>query len=115
MCTCGRPASVFLVTKNNGRIYGACSMEHQNKINKGELVRNIARVSDSGTEYALTKLKDTFYEIIKKEKTGQMNQWSRESKLKFVGDAIRHFLNHQNHVCETGEVKPDENEVKPIL
>ena len=90
-------------------------MEHQEKINSGELVRNIARVSDAGVEYALAKLKDTFYEIIKQEKTGQMNQWSRESKLAFVNDAIKHFLNHQNHVAETGELKPKENEIKPIL
>ena len=53
--------------------------------------------------------------ITKKEKTGQMNQWSRESKLAFVKDAVRHFLNHQNHVAETGELKPKENEIKSIL
>tara|TARA_B100000963_G_scaffold327915_1_gene316045 strand:- start:837 stop:1211 length:375 start_codon:yes stop_codon:yes gene_type:complete len=116
LCQCGRPALPFLVIKGEGRfVYGACSMEHQEKINSGELVRNIARVSDAGVEYALAKLKDTFYEIIKQEKTGQMNQWSRESKLAFVNDAIRHFLNHQNHVAETGELKPKENEIKPIL
>ena len=45
-------------------------MKHQDEINKGELVRNIARVSDAGVDYALTNLKDTFYEIIKREKTG---------------------------------------------
>jgi L-arabinose isomerase len=116
LCQCGRPALPYLVIKGEGRfVYGACSMKHQDEINKGELVRNIARVSDAGVDYALTNLKDTFYEIIKREKTGQMNQWSRESKLAFVKDAVRHFLNHQNHVAETGELKPKENEIKSIL
>ena len=90
-------------------------MKHQYEINEGTLVKNIARVSDAGVEYALTNLKETFYKITKKEKTGQMNQWSRESKLAFVKDAVRHFLNHQNHVAETGELKPKENEIKSIL
>jgi L-arabinose isomerase len=116
LCGCGLPAKPFLVIKGEGRYtFGACNMKHQDEINKGELVRNIARVSDAGVDYALTNLKDTFYEIIKREKTGQMNQWSRESKLAFVKNAVRHFLNHQNHVAETGELKPKENEIKSIL
>lgn len=81
-------------------------MEHLYKIDKEKPLKNIARVNQAGAEYALEQLKTTFYLISRKEKTAAMNKWSKESKLKFVTDTCRHFLNHENYVAESGEVAP---------
>ena len=60
--------------------FGACSMDHLDKIKKGERLKNMAQMSNEGLDYAIKQTKDTYLEIAKNTGSYVMHEWDREKR-----------------------------------
>ena len=98
---CRAPAKGYLVEIDK-QYFGACSMNHQDKIREGERLPNVARVSMKGIEYALTKLKARYQEIAKENNTFVIHNWQREDRVDLFNFFTREYLNYANKQCEEG-------------
>lgn len=98
---CGRSARGFFVTKGK-KIYGACSMEHQDKLNKQGSIKNISSVSKLGIDYVLSKTKENYIAHAKKNKSFVLHEWDKKDRKNFFYEAIRHYLNFADKQAEEG-------------
>ena len=76
----GLAAPMF--TKFQGNRYGGCSLDHLNKIQRGEKMQ-------------------------KKTGSYELHKWSKEQRLAFVHSLVRSYLNHAHHQAKTGESRND--------
>jgi hypothetical protein len=94
-----------MFTMFQGKRYGGCSLDHLNKIQRGEKmqeIKNFAQVSEEGLDYALGKSKDIYLDTKKETGSFELHKWSKEQRLAFVHSLVRSYLNHQHSVAETG-------------
>ena len=99
----GLAAPMFTMFRGNR--YGGCSLDHLNKIQRGEKmqeIKNFAQVSEDGLDYALGKSKDIYLDTKKETGSFELHKWSKEQRLAFVRSLVRSYLNHQHSVAETG-------------
>jgi hypothetical protein len=99
---CRSPARGFLYI-SKPHVYGACSMEHLEKITKGERLKKIARLSNKGLRYAIKETKPTYLEISREEKTYTLHKWSKENREKLFANIVQEYLNFANYQAETGK------------
>lgn len=86
-------------------MFGGCSLDHLDKIKRGEKmqeIKNFAQVSEEGLDYALGKSKDIYLDTKKETGSFELHKWSKEQRLAFVHSLVRSYLNHQHSVAETG-------------
>ncbi len=102
-----------MYTKFQGKTYGGCSLDHLNKIQRGEKmqdIKNFAQINDEGLDYALDQAKEVYLEEQQKTgawKTTPFHNWTREQRINFVHRLVRSYLNHAHHQAKTGESKSD--------
>ena len=99
---CKSPARGYLLIGET-KTFGACSMSHLRKLQKGESLKNIARLSNKGLRYAVKQTKKTYLEIYKEEKTWLLHQWKKENREKLFANIVREYLNFANYQAETGK------------
>jgi len=101
---CRAPAKGFVYGKDD-TWFGACSVDHLDKIKKGERLKNMAQMSNEGLDYAIKQTKDTYLEIAKNTGSYVMHEWDREKRELLFGKAVREYLNWANHQAETGQLE----------
>tara|TARA_R110000824_G_scaffold81336_1_gene204399 strand:+ start:262 stop:561 length:300 start_codon:yes stop_codon:yes gene_type:complete len=99
-----------MFTKFQGNRYGGCSLDHLNKIQRGEKmqeIKNFANINEEGLDYALGKTKSVYTDTQKKTGSYELHKWSKEQRLAFVHSLVRSYLNHAHHQAKTGESRND--------
>ena len=99
----GLASPMFVMVGN--KMFGGCSLDHLDKIKRGEKmqeIKNFAQVSEEGLDYALGKSKDIYLDTKKETGSFELHKWSKEQRLAFVHSLVRSYLNHQHSVAETG-------------
>ena len=89
-----------------GKRYGGCSLEHLEKIKRGEKmqdIKNFANINDEGIEYALKQAKAVYLDNKKETGTFELHKWTKEQRKFFVNTLVRSYLNHAHHQANTGE------------
>ncbi|MAV99805.1 MAG: hypothetical protein CML81_08440 [Rhodobiaceae bacterium] len=109
---CKSPARGYLLIDTK-KTFGACSMSHLRKLQKGEKLKNKARLSEKGLHYAIKETKQTYLKIAKTEKTWTLHEWSKTNREKLFANIVREYLNFANYQAETG--KTDFGQTDEIL
>jgi len=91
-----------LLTKFEDKWYGACCVEHQREIVKGNKLKNIAQVSKKGVAYAKAQSRDRYIEISKENKSWALRDWTEEDRMNFFDKIIREYLNYANDQARNG-------------
>lgn len=89
---------------------GGCSLDHLNKIQRGEKmqeIKNFAQINEEGLDYALGKAKSVYLDTKKETGSFELHKWSKEQRIKFVSAIVHSYLNHAHHQAKTGESKND--------
>jgi len=88
-----------------GKHFGACSMDHLQKIGEGEKmedIKNFAHINQEGLRYALSNSKDKYLEISKKNKTYILHEWEAEDRVNFIRKVVANYLNHAKAQADNG-------------
>jgi len=104
----GLAAPMFTIFQ--GKRYGGCSLDHLNKIQRGEKmqeIKNFAQINEEGLDYALGKAKSVYLDTKKETGSFELHKWSKEQRIKFVSAIVHSYLNHAHHQAKTGESKND--------
>jgi hypothetical protein len=91
---CHGLASTFLHIKD-GKIKGACSMEHLKFIGEGrrmEHIQNYAQINEELLSVALSDAKSRYIELSKKNGSYVLHQWSKEDRVNFVRKLVSSYL-----------------------
>jgi len=98
---CGDPVGPLLV-EVDGKWFGACSMEHQEQIKKGNRSPKVAQVSLAGVLHAKSKLKERYKEFSVKNKSWAFRDWSEDDRVSFFESYTREYLQHANERARNG-------------
>jgi hypothetical protein len=100
-----------MFTMFQGNRYGGCSLDHLNKIKRGEKmqeIKNFAQINIEGINYAVDQAKEVYFE--EQQKTGAFettpfHSWTPEQRRTFAQRIVHSYLNHAHHQAKTGESK----------
>ena len=91
---CHGLASSLLHIKN-GKIKGACSMEHLKYIGEGKTMeqkQNFAQINEELLSVALSDAKPKYIELSKKNGSYVLHQWDKEDRVHFVRKLVSSYL-----------------------
>lgn len=87
-----------------GSVYGACSMEHSDKILKGERLPRVAYANEEGVKYAVKQSKDTYVTLSKDNDSFVLHEWTQKDREKLFAEVILNFLDYANDQAKTGNL-----------
>jgi len=100
---CKIPSGPFMRIEDE-RIYGACTHEHLKLLREEKKLKRIAITCDDGLDYAISKTKQTYIDMSKKNKTYVLHEWERKDRKLLFSRVVNEYMTWANHQAQTGRM-----------
>lgn len=100
---CKKPSKGFLYREGD-KYYGACSLEHLDKIKAGERLKVMAYLNEAGIVDATKNSKTKYLELAKKNNSFVLHEWTTADRQALFSEVVKNYLTWANAQAESGNV-----------
>ena len=101
---CYIPSGPYMVVQEN-KIYGACCIEHMEKVREGKQLKRIAVACEDGIDYTIKKSKQTYLDIAKSNGSYVMHEWDRKDRELLFSAIVNNYMTWANEQARSGRIE----------
>jgi len=93
-----------MVVQEN-KIYGACCIEHMEKVREGKQLKRIAVACEDGIDYTIKQSKQTYLDIAKSNGSYVMHEWERKDRELLFSAIVNNYMTWANEQARSGRIE----------